>query len=125
MKFVSRSHFWLLIGLLMADIVLFGVGNPHSAASWVLIIGFLLLAVNFYVLMLGLLRLASWYGLSLSRHRQRVARIATGVFGGLVALQSIGQLSPHDPLMLVPLVILAYLYLSYGSRKSAASAPSP
>jgi hypothetical protein len=116
MKIVSRSRTWLLVGLAVADLVVFAGSDPHSAPTLVLFIGFLLLAANFYVLLLGLLKLTAWYGISPGRHRKRFIRLATGLFGGLVALQSIGELSSRDLLVLLPSVVLAYLYISYGPR---------
>lgn len=105
---------WLLAALVASDLVIFGGTSPHNASSGVLFIGFLLLAVNFYALLLAMLRLAAWYGVSLGRHRKRFVRVTAGVFVGLAALQSIGELSPRDVLVLLPLALLGYLYLSYG-----------
>lgn len=79
-----------------------------------LITGFLLLAANIYYAIYNLLKLGKWYGLGAGKHQRRLARTTTGVLGGLVALQSIGELSSHDVLLALPLVFLAYLYMSYG-----------
>jgi hypothetical protein len=124
---LSRPFTGLIIGLIAADMLVFGMGNPHSAASWVLIVGYLLLVANFYVLMLGLVKLVSWYGLPVRSHRRRFVRITTGVFGGLIALQSVGQFSGRDLVVVVPLVVLAYLYFSYGSgaRGQVQQSPQP
>lgn len=114
MKFVSRSQTWLLASLLLADIAVFSGSNPHNAPSMMLMIGFGLLIVNFYLLMLGLVRLSN-YGLLTGRYRhKRFARLATGLFAGLVALQSIGELGSRDIVVLLPLAVLGYLYISYG-----------
>ena len=113
MKHASHPRRWLIAGIVVADAVLFGTTNPHSAPSWLLVAGFLLLSLNFYLVLLGLLRLAGWYGLPVGRH-SRFARTAVGVFSGLVALQSIGELSPRDILVLLPLAAIAYFYSSYG-----------
>lgn len=120
----SRSRLtrkkWLLAALAAADLVVFGGTNPHSAPSIVLFIGFLLLATNFYALLLGALKLVAWYGLSPGRYHKRFIRVAAGLFSGVVALQSIGELSSRDVLVLLPLAFIAYLYLSYGRRKPVA-----
>jgi hypothetical protein len=116
----SRKR-WPIAALAIADLAVFGVTSPHSAPSIVLFIGFLLLAVSFYVLLLGALKLVAWYGVSPGRHRKRFIRLMTGVFSGLVALQSIGELSTRDVLVVLPLALLAYLYLSYGRREPVAA----
>jgi hypothetical protein len=110
---------WLLAALLAADFIIFGGTNPNNSSSLVLFAGFLLLVVNFYCLILAVLRLAAWYGVSLGRHRGRFIRLTAGVFSGLAALQSIGELSARDVLVLLPLALLAYLYLSYGQTRPA------
>ncbi len=122
-KKVSRLHKSLFASLIVGDAIVFGAWNPDSAPSLVLIIGFLLLIANVYALSLGLLKLASWYGLMPSKQLRRLARIATSLFGGLIALQSIGELSPRDVLVLLPFVLLTYLYVSYGRGEKAVRAP--
>lgn len=124
----SRSHGhkrWYIAALIGADLVMFGGTNPSKVPSMALFLGFLLLIANFYVLLLAALRLVSWYGVSPGRHRKRFIRVTAGVFGGLVALQSIGELSGRDVLVLLPLALLAYMYLSYGRREPASAPTSP
>jgi hypothetical protein len=125
MKIVSHSRKWPLAVLAVADIVVFTGSDPRSAPSWVLFIGFILLAVSFYVLLLGLLKLAAWYGISPGRHRKRFIRLTAGLFSGLVALQSIGELGPRDVLVLLPLAVLVCLYLAYGYNGRPDSARAP
>lgn len=110
-------------GLLAADAAVFGLWNTESAPSAILIVGFLLFAVNAYALSLGLLKLAGLYGLAPVGQRRRLARITTVVFSGLVALQSIGELSARDILVLLPFVALTYFYVSYQRGGKAARAP--
>lgn len=112
---VSRFPKFLMISLAVADLVIFGLSNSHQAATPVLFAGFLLLIANFYFFLLAALRLAAWYGLSLGVRRKGFIKLATGLFAGLVALQSVGQLSLLDVLVALPLLALAYLYVSYGA----------
>lgn len=115
MKIVSRSQFWRLTGLLVADSILFATTDPQEVPSLVLIVGFLLFTATAYCLIRAFLTALSVYGvLPSSSHRRRLARVITGLFAGLVALQSIGQLSSRDVLVLLPLTIMAYLYVTYG-----------
>jgi len=118
-KEASRSRKkWPLAALVAADLAVFGGTDPHNAPSIMLFIGFLLLSASFYVLLLGALRLVAWYGLSPGRYRKRFIRLSAGVFSGLVALQSIGELSRRDVLVVLPLALIAYIYVSY-ARKEA------
>lgn len=84
-----------------------------------LVAGFLLLAVSLYAVLLGVLKIGSWYGLSSVKHRRRLARTTAGVLSGIIALQSIGELSSRDILVLLPLALIAYLYMSYGRARPA------
>jgi hypothetical protein len=116
MKFLTqltrRLHFWRISALLVADGLLFGTTNPDNTLSFTLIIGFILLCTTAYYLLDGLLALTKLYGLPL-RHKRRLLRTLTLLVAGLVALQSIGQLSPRDVLVLSPLTVLLYLYIAY------------
>lgn len=122
----SRKHGkWPLVALVAADLAIFCGTDPSKVPSIGLFLGFLLLIANFYALLLVALKLVAWYGVSPGKHRRRFVRIVAGVFGGLVALQSIGELSPRDVLVLLPLALLAYTYLSYGRREAAAASTLP
>jgi hypothetical protein len=111
---LSHPHFWRVAGLLAADGLLFGLSHPQRVPSFILGVAFVLLVITLYQIVLGLLMIANWYGLPGRAHRRRQARLLTGVIGGLIALQSIGELGVRDILVAVPLALLAYLYISYG-----------
>ena len=117
MKIASHPRFWLVSCLLVVDGLFFGLSDPQKVPSLLLAAGFLLMVATLYQLMLGLLHAADWYGLPGKAHRRRQARIVTGLAGGLIALQSIGELGQRDVLVLLPLAVLAYLYISYGKGK--------
>jgi hypothetical protein len=122
MKLLTHPRIRVILILLVADSVLFSLTNPDNVPSLMLAGGFLLLTATLYCLALGLMAIAGWYGLSTSRHRRRFARITTGVVASLIALQSIGELSMRDVLVLLPLAVLAYLYVSYGRSNQHANA---
>jgi hypothetical protein len=113
-KLLLHSRFRRIALLIMVDAVVFGLTDPQQVPSIALAGGFLLLAVTLYQIFLGLLQLANWYGLPGAVHRHRQARTLTALVGGLVALQSIGELGARDILVLLPLAFMAYLYISYG-----------
>ncbi|MGC1176662.1 MAG: hypothetical protein WA843_01210 [Candidatus Saccharimonadales bacterium] len=110
---LSHPVFWLIIVLFGVDGLFFGLTDPHSITSFGLIVGFGLFAATLYCLIKGLLRLASWYGLPVNRHRRRLSAALVGLVCSLLALQSIGELGPHDVVVLSPLIVVAYLYISY------------
>lgn len=109
-------HLQKLIILLVLDVALWGTTDARSVSSLVLMLGFLLLLATTYYLLYELLALARFYGTAF-KHQQRLALSLTGVIGCLVALQSVGELSPRDAAVLVPIGLLAYFYSSYGAKK--------
>jgi hypothetical protein len=111
----QRTHQLAVIGI--ADGLFFGVIDPEKAASGLFIVAFLLLVLSFYVLLLGICDIGTRYGLRV-KHRKRVALTVTAVIAGLLALQSIGQLSAHDLAVVLPLVALGYFYFSYNKRQT-------
>lgn len=119
-----RLHFWRISGLLAADMLLFGTTDPRSTLSFMLIVGFLLLSATIYYLLDGVLAFLRLYGLA-PANRKRVLRTATMVVCGILALQSMGQLSLRDLMIAAPLVLLGYFYLAYskGARRRTASSP--
>lgn len=114
-----RSHQILAIGI--ADGLFFGVTDPEKAASGLFIVAFVLLVVSLYVIMLGLSDIGARYGLRV-KHRKRVSLTVSAFISGMLALQSIGQLSVHDLAVVVPLVALGYFYFSYNKRQLGTAA---
>ena len=109
-----RSRLWLVLCLLLLDGIFFTRTDPHKVASVTLIIGFLLLTITLYLCIKRVLAFAKLYGLPFSRHERRIALFGTGVIGGLIGLQSMGELTERDLLVVGPLAVMLYLYLSYG-----------
>jgi uncharacterized membrane protein YfhO len=109
---IKQVHFWRISLLLAADGLVFGATNPNDTASFMLIVGFILLCATVYYLLDGLLTLTKLYGIPL-RHKKRFLKSMTLLISGLAALQSLGQLSSRDVLVLAPLSVLLYLYIAY------------
>lgn len=118
MKWRRNAWPWYSAGLLASDVLFFVLTNPKTVAAPLLVVGFLLLTATIYILLKAGLWLGGLYGLPLGGHRQRLALFGTGVIGGLLALQSIGELTGRDVLVLLPLAVLLYVYLSYGRAKA-------
>jgi hypothetical protein len=123
MKLTSHWHLWKFGGLLVADIAVFSATNADNVPSFELMLGFLLLALTFYYLMCSLLTFVRLYGVSIKRKR-RLAAALTGMMSGLVALQSIGELNSHDVVVLLPLMLVAYVYSFYIKTNARAAESS-
>lgn len=108
-------------GLLAADALLFGTTDPNSTVSFMLIVGFIMMSVTVYYLLKGLLSLGRLYGLRVKKEI-KLLRTMTALISGLLALQSIGQLSSRDILVLMPLTLLMYLYVAYTKSSRPATA---
>jgi hypothetical protein len=98
--------------LIIIDVIYFKSVNTNQAPSCMIIIGFVLLVISFFYVIYTLLGLAKLYGLNI-RRRKRLSSYITALFGSMIALQSIGQLSPRDVAALLPLAIIGYLYSGY------------
>jgi hypothetical protein len=101
-----------ILSLLLLDLLLFGLTDATSVPSFMVIIGFGLFALTLYCLIYALTGLTALYGLQI-RRKKYFSFYATSVIGGLVALQSIGQLGLKDVLVVMPLVAIAYFYSAY------------
>jgi len=117
MKLLRHTRFWQGLGLLVADGIFFTLTNSSRVVSSLLMLGFLLLVISLYYLYSWLLAAAQLYGLPFSSHRRRLTLFVTGVSACLLALQSIGELSARDGLVLLPLAVVLYIYLGYGRAK--------
>jgi hypothetical protein len=99
-------------GLFFLDFLFFTNTNVNGVASYVLAVGFILVVLTLYELtdvVLGFLKL---YGLPVKR-KTLLTRYITLTAGILIAFKSIGQLSGRDILVIIPLAILSYIYMSY------------
>jgi hypothetical protein len=112
-KSLARRHVRQLIILVVMDAILFASTNARTVPSLLLIAGFVLLLLTIYHLIYGLLAFIRLYGVNIGR-QSRLALYLTGLAGVVVGLQSTGELSPRDLVVLLPLAGLAYLYNSYG-----------
>ena len=105
----------LLIELLLGvDVIFFGGFNPNDS-SFLVIIGCALLALTIYLLVAGL---TNFFALGLPLQgatKQRLKIFLTLLIVFFILMQSIGQLSLRDALAVLPLAVVAYLYVSYNA----------
>lgn len=112
MKSHLRRIFWQALALLGLDATLFFTTDVRKVPSFVVIIGFGLLCLTLYWGIRVFLKLGRLYGITIKRQRS-LALYLTAILGGLVALQSVGQLNNRDFLVLLPLSIIGYSYGAY------------
>ena len=116
----TRKHWSPAVYLGLVDLLFFGLTDPSRVPSSYFIVAFILVAVTIYASAKGFCQLLKWYGMPIKR-QQRVALTFGGIASGLLALQSVGQLTTRDLAVLLPLAVLAYFYFSYNpSAKSSA-----
>jgi hypothetical protein len=111
-KLTSYKQFWQIISLLVVDGIFFTNSNAGQVAPFILIVGFLLLVFTSYLLLFGAISIMRLYGLPI-RHKKRLSVYLTLILGSIIALQSIGELSSRDIIVLLPLVTLGYMYGLY------------
>ncbi len=70
--------------------------------------------LTFYLIIDNLLAFTHLLGVTLGAYSHRLAMCMTGVLVGLLALQSIGELTVRDVMIFIPLSIVLYVYFSYG-----------
>ena len=114
-KHIKRWPIALVLGL---DAAFFGFTDPSRVAAAMVMVGFGLFVANLYMVMSAFIGIAGWYGVSFGSHARRVAAVATGVISGAVALQSVGQLSVRDIIVVLPFAVILYMYTSYGQQSS-------
>jgi hypothetical protein len=116
-KHPIRLNIGLIIVLLIADYEFFSLTNPNNVPSFVLVLGFLLLLMTLYLVVRVVVTLLCFYVGALRRTRRRLTGFTTGLLGVLLALQSIGQLTTRDAVVIVPIAIVLYVYFTYARTK--------
>ena len=104
--------FWQAIFILILDGLFFGLTDPNKINSIFLIVGFVLFAVSLYVLTQIILDFMIKLGFKM-KNRRKIAVFIAVLACLLLALQSIGQLTDRDVLIIVPLAALLYIYATY------------
>lgn len=115
-KLLHNRHARICAALIAADCLVFTLVNPRTASAMWLIVGFVLLGCTFFGLASLLASSLKGYGEQTHLTGKRTLRYGAAILVALVGLQSIGQLTVKDVAAMLPLVILAYLYLGYGKK---------
>ena len=91
----------MVLVLIVVDGTFFSITNPNKGSSVMLIVGFLLVAATMYFIFNRLFKFISLYGFSKENGYRRFAFYFTGVLAGLLALQTIGELTLKDVLIFI------------------------
>jgi hypothetical protein len=100
--------------LFVVDCLFFSMTNPNKVPSLVLIVGFSLVALSLNGVLRFIVIVAAIYGLPVGRHSQRIALFISIAMATALALQSVGELTLRDVIVLSLLSVVSYLYISYG-----------
>jgi hypothetical protein len=100
--------------LFVLDLIFFGSLNTSKVAQLMLVVGYILLVVNLYLVVYGAISLIRLYGVPVKR-KKRLSSYASLFLGLIIALQSIGELSGHDVFVILLLAVLSYGYITYVS----------
>lgn len=112
MKKKSTRKLITVICLVVLNGLFFSILNPNNVNSIILIVGFLFLGLTLYSIIELILYLIFSSGLKI-KNRKRIAVFISILLVGLLGLQSIGQLSLKDILVITPLWILLFIYITY------------
>jgi multisubunit Na+/H+ antiporter MnhG subunit len=112
-KQLSARQAVVFIGLVIIDAAFFSSVNPTNAASLLLVLGFVLSVATFYGLCRVVCKLLSLYSRAIRAQQKQLVAVLSVIFGLSLALTSIGQFSPRDLLVIIPIAIIAYVYLLY------------
>jgi hypothetical protein len=112
-KLLLRNyHFQMVVAIFIADGLFFSLTKPSTASSLVLIAGFGLLVLTSYLITRFVFGLVSLFVPVIAKQKH-IEVVVSAIFGVLVALQSLGQLSLRDFIVVVVFAGFIYLYGSY------------
>lgn len=103
----------------LAALLFFTATNPTNLPSWGLMAGYVLSVAVMYFAVRLLVTVLAVYLPVIGRQRRRLVRLLTAIAALLVAMQSAGQLTIKDMLVLVPLVAIGYFYMTYAARSQS------
>ncbi|HET8992013.1 MAG TPA: hypothetical protein VFN31_03210 [Candidatus Saccharimonadales bacterium] len=101
-----------VLALFLIDFLFFGSINSTKVAPFMLIVGLIVLVMNIYFLVYGVISLIRLYGIAVKR-KGRISLYSSIFLGILIALQSIGELSGRDLIVIVMLAVASYAYITY------------
>jgi drug/metabolite transporter (DMT)-like permease len=116
-KKLPKNHIVAAIFFCLVDYQFYSRTNPSTASSLYLFVGFILLLLTTYSFVALILDCLGLYIERLRTSRKQLTICITCIGGLLIGLQSVGQLSPRDALVIFPLAIIFYVYYMYARKK--------
>jgi len=116
-KILTNKKIAMIGGLAIIDGLFFGLTNPARVPSLLLIVGFGLVVVSLYAGLRLVMSIGGVYNPWFQRQQRPVGYI-TGVVAAVLALQSIGQLSLRDVVVLLVLSAVLAVYYGYSKGKT-------
>ncbi len=113
----KTKRFWQVLIIIAIDALFFGLVNPNKVNSLFLIAGFILFGITLYIILQIFLGFLIKLGFKI-KHRRKLAGFIVSLSCLLLALQSIGQLSIRDVLIILPLAVLLYIYAAHISPRA-------
>ncbi len=117
-KILTHKKIVMIGGLATVDALFFGLTNPARVPSLWLIVGYGFVVATLYAGLRLVLSVGGVYSPWFQRQGRPVG-YTTGVLAAVLALQSIGQLSLRDVVVLLVLSAVLAVYYDYSKTKTA------
>ncbi len=112
-----KKRLLIVIITLVVDGLFFTLTDPITMNSAFLILALFIFGISIYIFLDNALFLINGAGLKI-RNRLKLALYLSIIITILVSLQTIGQLTIRDVLVIVPLTLVMYFYINYVRPKT-------
>ncbi len=101
------------LSILIVELFFLAVFNPFNSQTFVLFLGILFLIFDYYLVLDFLINRLSSINLNLRKKRKKILLTLLYSGGILIMLESLGQLTFKDTMVIIGLVIIIYWYTWY------------
>ncbi len=114
MQFIKISKLTIFkLSILIVELFFLAVFNPFNSQTFVLFLGILFLIFDYYLVLDFLINRLSSINLNLRKKRKKILLTLLYSGGILIMLESLGQLTFKDTMVIIGLVIIIYWYTWY------------
>jgi hypothetical protein len=114
--YLSKPPFIALVAIIIADSLFFGLTDPKELGSAMLILGFSLVVTTLFLATRVMRIILQRWSPALARHKHLDVCI-TGLVCASLGLQSIGQMTGRDFMVLLLSAAAMYWYVNYQKRQ--------